>query len=266
LLGPESANSPNAEDINALYWIMLAIAGVLFLAINGALVALALRFRAKRGVAPRRLHSRPRAMFLLGGLFGTLAAIIFVVAVVVTEDASEVEASGPDGLQAAAGRTAQRDVSVPPDVEPLVIDATAQQWIWRYEYPGAENTDDVYSYYELVVPVDTAVVIELDSTDVVHRWFVPGLGGKFDAVPEQTNRTWFKAEEEGTYEGASYQFSGPAYSAMRTKVTVVSVEEYETWLEEQGAGIQEAQDFVQAQVEADTELADPDDADPAEAE
>ena len=265
MLGPESANSPNAEDLNALYWIMLVLAGLLFLAINGALIALAIRFRARRGVEPRRLHSRPRAMFFLGGLFATLAAIIFVAGVIVTEDASEVEASGPDGLQAAAGRTAQRDVSIPPDVEPLVINATAQQWIWRYEYPGGEDTD-VYSYYDLVVPVDTAVVVEIGSTDVVHRWWVPGLGGKFDAVPEQSNRTWFKAEEEGTYEGASYQFSGASYAAMRTQVRVLSVEDYEAWLVEQEAGIIEAQNFVQDQVEADTELADPDDADTAGAQ
>ena len=46
--------------MNALYWVMLLIAGALFLLVNGALIALAFRFRARRGVEPRRLHSRPR--------------------------------------------------------------------------------------------------------------------------------------------------------------------------------------------------------------
>ncbi|MDP9189347.1 MAG: hypothetical protein M3O25_08875 [Actinomycetota bacterium] len=263
MLGPETAHSPNADDLNTLYWVMLFVAGALFLAINGALIALAVRFRAKRGAQPRRLHSRPRVTFVVGGLFGTLAVIIFVLGVAVTENASEVEESGPEGLQAAAGRTAQRDIALPSGdaVEPLVIDATGQQWLWRYEYP-----DGTFSYYELVVPVDTAVVVKLGSTDVVHRWWVPGIGGKFDAVPGQSNQTWFKADETGTYEGASYQFSGASYAAMRTMVTVLDVEEYELWLADQAAGILEAQTFVQAQVEADTALADPDQADPAGAQ
>lgn len=259
MLGPETAHSPNADDLNALYWVMFAVGGLLVLAINVALIALALRFRARRGVRPRRLHSRPRAMALLGGLLATLAAIVFVAGVIVTENASEVEGSGPDGLQASSQRFAQRDLTPPTGekAEPLEISASGQQWIWRYEYP-----DGTFSYYELVVPVDTAVVVKLDSTDVVHRWWVPGLGGKFDAVPDQANQTWFKADETGTFDGASYQFSGASYAAMRTRVTVLDVPDYEAWLAAQSDDIQEAQEFVQAQVEADTELADPDRADP----
>ena len=71
------------------------------------------------------------------------------------------------------GSAAQRSLdlpSTPSSQAPLVIRACGQQWIWRYEYP-----DGTYSYYELVVPVDTAVILHLCSTDVVHRWWVPGL-------------------------------------------------------------------------------------------
>lgn len=236
--------------MNALYWVLLALAAVLFLVINGALIALAMRFRARRGTDPRRIHTRPRATALLGGLLGTLAAIVFISGVVVTESSSDVDESGPDGLQAAANRTAQRDIALPTGdaVEPLQIQATGQQWLWRYEYP-----DGTFSYYELVVPVDTAVVVNLGSTDVVHRWWVPGLGGKFDAVPDQSNGTWFKAGETGTYDGATYQFSGASGAAMRTSVVVLEVEEYEAWLEQQANDIQEAQEFVQAAVEEENE-------------
>ena len=253
-MGPETAHSPNADDLNTLYWVMLIIAGALILAINAALIALVVRFRARRGAEPRRLHSRGPTQVLIGGTFAALAALIFVLGVLVTSDASDVEASGSEGLQASTQRTAQRSIDLPGGdaVEPLVVEASGQQWIWRYEYP-----DGTFSYYELVVPVDTAVVVKLASTDVVHRWWVPGLGGKFDAVPNQSNQTWFKADEEGTYEGASYQFSGASYAAMRTEVTVVSVEEYEAWLDQQAADIQAAQEFVQQQVAADTQLANP---------
>jgi cytochrome c oxidase subunit 2 len=243
LFGPESAHSPNADDLNTLYWVMLAIGGLLALAINGALIALVVRYRASRGREARRLRSRRPVQLMIASGFGALAIVLFVLGVVFTEDARDVEPSGPGGLEASSQLTAQRDLSLPADTTPLVIQASGQQWLWRYEYPGG-----AFSYYELVVPVDTSVLIELDSTDVVHRWWVPGLGGKFDVVPDQASRTWFKADTEGVYYGASYQFSGAAYAAMRTEVHVVSPTEYEAWLTQQADDIQAAQTFVQEEL------------------
>lgn len=243
MLGPESAHSPNAEDLNALYWVLLVFAVILVVAINGALIALAMRFRAGRGREPRRVRSGRSLQMLVGGALTAVAAIVFVLGIVFTNKASESEASGPEGLQASSLRTAQRGLSIPSEAEPLEITASGQQWIWRYEYP-----DGTFSYYDLVVPVDTTVILNLVSTDVVHRWSVPGLGGKFDAVPGQSDRTWFKADEEGTYYGTSYQFSGASYAAMRTQVRVVSVPEYEAWLKQQADDIQAAQTFVQEQI------------------
>jgi cytochrome c oxidase subunit II len=241
LLSPESGHSPNAEDLNTLYWVMIVIGGVLLIAMNLALIGLIGRFRGARGKEPRRLVIRRPAQIGTAGALGVLATIAFVLGVIVTENAKEVEPSGPDGLQAASLRTAQRALDVPSgDSAPLQVEACGQQWLWRYEYP-----DGTYSYYELVVPVDTAVILNLCSTDVVHRWWVPGLGGKFDAVPGESNSTWFKADEEGEYDGQSYAFSGAGYAVMRTRVRAVNVPTYQAWLEEQAAGIQEAQEFVQ---------------------
>jgi cytochrome c oxidase subunit 2 len=242
-LSPPSAHSPNADDLNTLYWVMLVIGILLLLAINGALLAFAMRFRRERGRQPRRLKVRRPAQFATAGAFAVLALATFVAGVVVTNDAKTVEASGPNGLQASTAFTAQRGLSLPAvsaKSAPLEIKACGQQWIWRYEYP-----DGTYSYYELVVPVDTAVVLHLCSTDVVHRWYVPGLSGKFDATPGESNSTWFKADQTGTYDGASYAFSGASYAVMRTEVRVVDVPTYQAWLQQQGAGIQQAQQFVQ---------------------
>ncbi|HEY6672138.1 MAG TPA: hypothetical protein VIZ91_06525 [Solirubrobacterales bacterium] len=243
LLSPQSGHSPNADDLNTLYWVMLVIGFVLLIAINGALVALVMRFRSARGRRPRRLVVRRPAQIGTAGAFAALAIVTFVLGVIVTHDAKQVEASGPDGLQAASLITAQRGLDLPASSAssaPLEVTACGQQWIWRYEYP-----DGTYSYYELVVPVDTAVVIDLCSTDVVHRWWVPGLSGKFDATPGSSNNAWFKADQTGIYDGASYAFSGASYAVMRTRVRVVDVPTYQAWLEQQAAGIQEAQSFVQ---------------------
>jgi cytochrome c oxidase subunit 2 len=248
--------------MNALYWVAFSLGVLLLLAINAALIGLAVRYRRGRGRAPRRLRTRGRTLLLAAGGLSAFAAVLFVVGVIFTENASQVEASGPEGLQAAAGKTVQRDIErpSPSDGTPLQIQASGQQWIWRYEYPEGE-----FSYYELVVPADTAVVVELESTDVVHRWWVPGLGAKVDAVPGQSNRTWFKVSADelsddpgsdcpdeftpvGCYQGASYAFSGASYATMRTRVRVLEPAAYEEWLRRQGEEIQAAQSFVQERI------------------
>ena len=248
--------------MNALYWVAFVIALLLLIAINAALVGLAMRFRRRRGREPRRLRTRGRTQLLAAGVLSLFAAALFVVGVIFTENASEVEASGPDGLQAAVGKTAQRDIELPAAGEPvpLTIQASGQQWIWRYEYP-----EGPFSYYELVVPADTAVVLELESTDVVHRWWVPGLAAKVEAVPGQSNRTWFKVNsgeleddppsdcpDEFTpvacFDGASYAFSGAAYATMRTRVRVLEPDSYREWHKRQADQIEAAQTYVQQRI------------------
>ncbi|MGZ5312957.1 MAG: cytochrome c oxidase subunit II [Solirubrobacterales bacterium] len=247
MLGPEAAHSPNAEDIAAAYWVMLALAAALVLAVNAALVVMLVRFRAARGTEPRRLRGRPRTQARIAAVLGVVAVALFVLGVVYTERAQDVEASGPAGLT---------------DASPLQINAVGQQWIWRYEYPDTDSGAssqvsstsgtfaDVFSYEELVVPVDTTIDLAVESTDVEHRWWVPSLGGKIDAIPGQVNHTWFKADEEGVFDGQSAGFSGASYPAMRTKVRVVGPEEYQAWIAKQGADIKAAQAAVQEQIAA----------------
>jgi cytochrome c oxidase subunit II len=252
-VAPEAPNSPNADDLRVAYWGVVIVATLLAVGINAALIVAIVRFRAARGRTPARVRAgrgiQPRA----GLMFTGIAVAIFIFGVIFTVRARDVAPSGPEGLEASSLRTAQLGLQLPEgETEPLNILVSGQQWLWRYEYP-----DGTFSYYELVVPVDTTVVLQLDSTDVVHRWWIPALGGKFDAVPGRANETWFQADEEGVYEGQSAAFSGPAYPTMRARVRVVSVQEYEAWLEQQASDIQEAQEAVQQQVTEAAEQTQP---------
>jgi len=157
--------------------------------------------------------------------------VLLVLSLIYTEKARETPATGSTGLAAAKS-------------EPLKIEATGQQWLWRYDYPN-----EAFSYYKLVVPVDTTVELDLVSTDVIHTWDVPELAGKRDAVPGKTNRVVFRADEVGVYEGQSATFSGQAYAAMRTEVEVVSPQAYERFVDRQKSDIQAAQDRVVGLIE-----------------
>src|SRR5262245_49304635 len=126
---------------------MVVIGGVLLVAINAALIGIFMRFRSDRGKEPRRLKVKRPAQIAAASAFGVIALVVFVLGVIVTDDAKQVEASGPDGLQASSQTLVQRSLEIPAaNTEPLEIRACGQQWIWRYQYP-----DGTYSYYELVV-------------------------------------------------------------------------------------------------------------------
>jgi cytochrome c oxidase subunit 2 len=248
LLGIETAHSPNAQDIATIFWVMLALAAILVIAVNVVLIALLVRYRASRGRQPNRFRGRPAVHARTAAALSALAFAIFIAGIVYTDKADN--AAGSSGGAAASS--------------PLHIHAVAQQWIWRYEYPAQESSTaqsasspvaastqafaDVFSYYELVVPVDTTVDLDIESTDVMHRWWVPALGGKFDAIPGHTNHTSFRADEEGVYNGASTAFSGASYAAMRTRVRVVSADQYQAWVTQQAADIKAAQTRVQQQL------------------
>lgn len=219
-------HSPGTDQIDTLLWIGFVAAAIIVVAVNVALVYAVRRYRAGRGGEPHPLEGGRRIQFRVAGVLTAFAALVFVLSVVFTEKARETPASGTGGLAAAEG-------------EPLKIRATGQQWLWRYDYPN-----DAFSYYKLVVPVDTAVELELLSTDVVHTWNVPELSGKRDAVPGKTHRVVFRADDRGTFEGESASLSGQAYAAMRTAVEVVSPEAYETFVKQQKSEIEAAQDRV----------------------
>jgi cytochrome c oxidase subunit II len=219
-------HSPGTDQIDTLLWIGFVAAAIVVVAINVALIYAVRRYRDGRGAKPRPTGGGRRVQFRVGAALTVFAAAILVLSLVYTDRARRTPATGPAGLAAAHS-------------QPLTIEATGQQWLWRYDYPNG-----AFSYYKLVVPVDTAVVLDLVSTDVVHTWYVPDLLGKRDAVPGKVNEVVFRADEEGTFGGQSATLSGQAYAAMRTEVEVVSPSEYEAFVERQKAEIEEAQERV----------------------
>jgi cytochrome c oxidase subunit II len=219
-------HSPGTDQIDTLLWIGFVAAAILVVAVLGGLLYALRRYSAERGAEPRQVTGGHRIQLRVGATLGAFAAAILTLSIIYTDRARETPATGAAGLEVS-------------NSGPLRVETTGQQWLWRYEYPN-----QAISYYKLVVPVDTAVELNLVSTDVVHTWDVPDLAPKADAVPGKTHRVVFRADEEGTYFGQAATLSGQAYPAMRTEVEVVSPQEYEAFVENQKEAIQDAQDRV----------------------
>jgi cytochrome c oxidase subunit II len=241
LISPESGPSKNANDIDTLYKITLYIGIVIFLLVETTLIYSLIKFRARRRES-EAAQIRGNTPLEISWTIG--AALILVMLATVTfvylPGIEDPPASKADGIQAAEGSDyATINQKEPPGGNALHISVNAQQYIWRYDYDDSE--DQLFSFHTLYVPVNATVTLKIYSSDVVHSWWVPKLGGKADAVPGHTNETWFRAEEEGTYEGACAELCGEGHADMRTRVVVLPADEYEAWAAQQVADIKEAQ-------------------------
>ena len=67
---------------------------------------------------------------------------------------------------------------------------------------------------ELHIPVGEPVVLELESADVVHSFWVPRLSGKLDMVPGRRNLMRIQADEPGVYGGQCAEYCGGPHALM----------------------------------------------------
>jgi len=143
----------------------------------------------------------------------------------------------------------------------ITIKATGIQWKWKYDYLDEDIT--LYSSLDaksqevaqrdsgqnpmehenylldvdepLVVPVNTKLRILTTAEDVIHAWWVPELGWKRDAIPGFINDNWAVIEEPGTYRGNCTEICGKGHGYMPIVVKAVSMEDYETWVDDKKA-------------------------------
>lgn len=108
------------------------------------------------------------------------------------------------------------------------IKVTGKQWMWEFTYDKdgkeASVTDIMY------VPVDTPIVLDMTSTDVLHSFYVPSFRIKRDTVPGMRTKVVFTPNKIGEYRIYCAEFCGTSHSRMRGTVRVVSKERFNKWL------------------------------------
>jgi cytochrome c oxidase subunit 2 len=243
---PQSGGSPNADEIDSLYKIVLYIALVIFIGVEGALGYALYRFRARKGAVAAQIHGNTRLE--IGWTVGAVALVV-VIAVITFVKLGAIQnppnsgASG-DVLSGESGQLyATADKHLPPNRKSLNITVIGRQYIWQYIYPGANKSTGLgapYSYQEMVVPTETTVTLDIVSADVIHSWWIPALGGKFQAVPGYHNYTWFKIAKPGVYRGQCASLCGRGHARMIARVRAVPPAQFDAWLAEHKRLIAEA--------------------------
>jgi cytochrome c oxidase subunit 2 len=244
---PQSGGSSNANQTDSLYKIELVIALVIFVAVIGAMGYALVKFRARKGAVPAQIRGNTRLE--VGWTVG--AAVILLALAIVTfiklPSIQDPPNSGPEGDKLASSDVqhlyASDERKLPPNGKALNIKVIGRQFIWQYVYPGANEPDGLgapYSYEQMVVPTNTTVTLDIVSADVVHSWWVPQLGGKFQAVPGYHNYTWFKIDKPGVYKGQCAILCGRGHARMVAEVKAVPPAQFDEWLAYQKKLLKEA--------------------------
>jgi cytochrome c oxidase subunit II len=245
---PQSGGSPNADNIDSLYKIILVVALVIFFAVIGGLAYALIKFRARKGATAAQIHGNTRLE-----IGWTVAAAVILVGLAILTFARLGAIQNPPNSSAAGASLigesetgtlyATADRKLPPNGKSLNITVVGRQYIWQFVYPGANEPDGLgapYSYEEMVVPTKTTVTLNIVSSDVVHSWWIPKLGGKFQAVPGYHNYTWFKIEKPGIYTGQCALLCGRGHARMIATVKAVPPAQFEAWLAYQKKQIAQA--------------------------
>jgi cytochrome c oxidase subunit II len=222
IITPESGGSANADSIEGLYRIVLIIAAVIFCAVAGTLVYFLVKYRARRGHVASQVRGNTRLEI---AWTGAAALILVVLAVLTFSRLHGIVTPAASADDAAGAVFATVDQPAAPGGHALHIKITGRQFVWRFEYPNG-----AYSYEELVVPIGTTVVADIYSVDVNHSWWVPRLGGKFDAIPGYVNHTWFKITRAAVFVGQCAELCGQHHAQMIATVRAIPLSAWESWL------------------------------------
>jgi cytochrome c oxidase subunit 2 len=221
-----------ARDVDHLFVIIFVITGVVFVATHLALVYATWRYRARPG--RKAVHSHGNFWLELIWTLIPTAALIFLAF-----------------YQIGIWARIKYDSSMP--ARPPLARVTGRQFQWLIRYPGPDGrigtADDLRAVNELHLVKDEPVVIELESQDVLHSFFVPQIRLKQDAVPGLTIPVWFDVDKAGQYELVCAELCGWGHNTMLARLIVHETrDDFERW--QGSARAAQEQDRAPSQVAA----------------
>lgn len=211
--GPQSRHIFGLAQL--FFWVCVGVYTVVLAVLVGALLRgrFFARVADEEPIAEPHPRSERRLLIAVGAATGVTVILLFVLLAgdVVTE----------------------RSLQSLDRSDSLTITVTGQQWWWKAQYEHHTPSQVVVTANEIHLPVGRPVHLKLQSTDVIHSFWVPNLHGKRDLIPGHPTSLWLKADRPGTYRGQCAEFCGLQHAHMRFVVVVEPVEEFEAWLESQ---------------------------------
>ncbi len=200
------SESPQASTISDLFIIVLIVCAIILLIVTAMVIVSLVRFRHQPG------SPDPKPRYGNWKLETTWTVIPFLVLIwLLTLTARGMKQSDPA-----------------PDRKPDLL-VISHQWWWEARYPQT----GVITANEIHIPVGVTWLLDLESADVIHDFWVPRLGPKMDVVPGHPNHLWLEADKPGSYLGTCSEFCGAQHAQMHFLVIAQPEAEFEAWQKQQ---------------------------------
>jgi cytochrome c oxidase subunit 2 len=231
-LMPESA-SAEADQIDALTYLILWITGITFVVVQALLVIFLVKYRKRDGQKSKYTHGN-HAVELVWTVAPAL--ILVFLALYQMKLWLQLKAKTPED-----------------NVNPTQVQVFAKQFEWNFRYAGPDGefgtADDRLTQSALVVPVGHPVNATLRSMDVIHSFYLPNFRFKQDAVPGLTIPFWFRPLKKSAgrkfadgrpmldrqggqvnyWDIVCAELCGISHTNMGAQLFVVSDEDYAKW-------------------------------------
>jgi cytochrome c oxidase subunit 2 len=115
-----------------------------------------------------------------------------------------------------------------PNRAPDIV-VVGHQWWWEARYPA----NGVHAANEIHIPTGKALLLRIESADVLHDFWAPQLARKIHAVPGHPNFIWLQADQPGTYMGECAEYCGTQHAWMRFLVIADSPADFDAWSKKQ---------------------------------
>jgi cytochrome c oxidase subunit II len=211
---PGEAHSPGAHRIHDAFIFVSIFTGIIFVVVEGALVLFIVKYR--RGKRDRTAEGPQVHGATKLEIIWSVIPVVFLALI-----GSFILYKLP-GIEDAPKASAATQTTV-------TIEGHQFYWLFKYRAPDG---GEAISIDRLIAPANEVVNEEITAprSDVIHSWWVPDFGGKYDAIPGQVNKTWFKAPA-GTYTARCYELCGIQHAAMNATVRVVPRSEYDAFVQ-----------------------------------
>ena len=261
---------PIAEAQLDLFMVTVWVSLFIFVLVGAVYIVAMFKFRERKDddrPLPVQGHGNPLIEI---GLIGASILLLVIVAVptlraiwythdfLVTEESKLGAWYQGEGLSAAE------------EDQPLTIRVEGYQWWWGFAYPQLGIT----SANELIIPAGKAIRLELRSKDVIHSFWLPRIAGKVDLIPGRSNGMWIQAgdsiedwqaktdatgsdeelrvayasylqdEIHNYYYGQCAEYCGDSHARMLFRASVVSDDEFTSWVSEIKTGHQAPNDMA----------------------
>lgn len=199
--------SPQAAAIARLFGGTLIFLGVILILVVFLVTYALVRYRERPGGPEARVVFGSRKLEIVWTGIPILSLIILSVFVAWTMHVGDPP-----------------DPDDPPDLRII-----GHQWWWELHYvkSGAVAANEIH------LPVGQRLLVQIESADVIHDFWVPQLARKMDAVPGHPNHIWVEADHPGTYLGVCAEFCGNEHAWMRFQVIAEPPDQFAGWLRAQ---------------------------------